>query len=170
MPVPPRPLILLLVALATACSSRPADRTATAPGEARVVRVIDGDTVSVRLGGADEQVRLIGIDTPESVDPRAPVECFGTEASARTAALLPPGTEVRLVRDVEARDRYGRLLAYLYRADDDTFVNLALAEEGYASVLTYPPNVAHTAEFVAAVAAARQAGRGLWSACGGPDP
>ena len=172
MPMPVRPLALLLFAfaLAVGCSSGPSSPTADDPGEARIVRVVDGDTVLVSLDGAEERVRLIGIDTPESVDPRAPVECFGKEASDRTAALLPPGTAVRLVRDVEARDRYGRLLAYLYRADDDVFVNLALAEEGYASVLTYPPNVAHTDEFVAAVAAAREAGRGLWSACGGPGP
>jgi micrococcal nuclease len=160
---------LLLVALAVSCSS-PQDAGDAAAGLARVVRVVDGDTLVVRLGGEEEHVRLIGIDTPESVDPRAPVECFGAEASARTGELLPPGTEVRLVRDVEPRDRYGRLLAYLYRRDDDTFVNLALAAEGFASVLTYPPNVAHTGELVAAAAAAREAGRGLWSACDGPDP
>jgi micrococcal nuclease len=166
---PRRVASLLLVALTASCSSDPgADDVAA--GLARIVRVVDGDTVVVRLAGEEERVRLIGIDTPESVDPRAPVECFGAEASARTAELLPPGTEVRLVRDAEARDRYGRLLAYVYRRDDDTFVNLALAEEGYASVLTYPPNVAHTAELVAAAASAREEGRGLWSTCGGPDP
>jgi len=136
---------------------------------AEVVRVVDGDTVVVRVGSVEEHVRLIGIDTPETVDPRSPVECFGKEASRRTGELLPVGTPVRVVRDVEARDRYQRLLAYLYRAEDDTFVNLALVEEGYASVLTYPPNVAHTDAFVVAAAEAREAGRGLWSACGGPD-
>lgn len=140
-----------------------------AGGSAEIVRVVDGDTVVVRVGGREDTVRLIGIDTPESVDPRSPVECFGREASHRTAALLPAGTPVRLVRDVEGRDRYERLLAYLYRADDETFVNLALVEEGYASVLTYPPNVSHTEEFVAAAGRARDAGRGLWAACGGPD-
>jgi len=124
--------------------------------------------VRVRLGGREETVRLIGIDTPETVDPRSPVECFGEEASARTKALLPAGTHVRLVADVEARDRYDRLLAYVYR-DDGTFVNLSLVEDGYASVLTYPPNVAHVDEFTAAAARARDEGRGLWGACGGPD-
>ena len=137
-------------------------------GAGRVVRVVDGDTVVVDVAGSDEHVRLLGIDTPESVDPRSPVECFGTEAAARTAALLPPGAEVRLVRDVEARDRYARLLAYVYRIDDGSFVNLVLVEEGYAAPLTYPPNVAHAGEITAAAARARHAGRGLWAACRAP--
>jgi micrococcal nuclease len=130
-----------------------------------VERVVDGDTVVVHLGGRDEHVRLIGIDTPETVDPRKPVQCFGKEASNRTKALLPKGTAVRLERDVEARDRYGRLLAYLYRVEDGTFVNLALAEEGFAQTLTIPPNVAYADRFAAAVADARSARRGLWGAC-----
>ena len=119
------------------------------------------------MGGRTEKVRLLGIDTPETKDPRKPVQCFGKEASARTADLLPPGTEVRLVRDVEERDRYDRLLAYVYR-DDGLFVNLDLARGGYADLLTYPPNVAHTAELQEAVAEARREQRGLWQACGGP--
>ena len=136
------------------------------PGAATVVRTVDGDTIVVRIGGRDERVRLIGIDTPESVDPRRPVECFGKEAAARTAELLPAGTPVRLVGDVEPRDRYDRLLAYVYRASDGLFVNLALAEEGYASLATFPPNVAHVDDFRAATARAREDGLGLWSACG----
>jgi micrococcal nuclease len=130
--------------------------------------VVDGDTIVVRLTGpadAKERVRLIGIDTPESVDPRSVVECFGREAGRRTAALLPPGTAVRLVRDVEARDRYSRLLAYVYRAEDGLFVNLALVAEGYAAAATYPPNVAHAEELAAAARTAQEHGRGLWSAC-----
>ena len=110
-------------------------------------------------------MRLIGIDTPESVDPRTPVECFGKEAAAHLAELIPVGTDVRLVRDVEARDRYGRLLAYVYRASDDLFVNLAMARDGYAAQATFPPNVAHVEDITRAVAEARDAGRGLWSAC-----
>lgn len=145
--------------------------TPTAPAvraNATVVRVVDGDTIRVRLDGdGEERVRLIGIDTPETKDPRRPVQCYGREAAARTVSLLPPGTRVRLERDVEPRDRYGRLLAYVYRASDGLFVNLALVREGYALVLTIPPNVAHAEEFVAAARGAREAGRGLWSACGG---
>jgi micrococcal nuclease len=130
-----------------------------------VRRVIDGDTVAVRIGRSDDHVRLLGIDTPESVKPDTPVQCFAKQASARTAALLPPGTGVRLVRDVEERDRYGRLLAYVYRVNDGLFVNLDLVRGGYARLLTYPPNVAHTDELVRAATAARAAGRGLWGAC-----
>jgi len=133
-----------------------------------VRKVVDGDTIVVRVRGTDEKVRLLGIDTPETKDPRKPVQCFGKEASAHTAELLPPGTEVRLVRDVEERDRYDRLLAYVYRATDGLFVNLELARGGYADLLTYPPNVAHTAELQGAVAEARREQRGLWQACGGP--
>ncbi len=133
-----------------------------------VAKVVDGDTIEVELKGRTEKVRLLGIDTPETKDPRKPVQCFGAEASAHSAELLPPGTEVRLEPDVERRDRYDRLLAYVYRASDGVFVNLDLARGGYADLLTYPPNVAHTAELSAAVAEARREQRGLWQACGGP--
>ena len=152
---------LVVVAFVQATSKADAGR---APG-ARVVRVVDGDTVVIHLSGHDEHVRLIGIDTPETVDPRKPVQCFGKEASRRTAALLPKGTAVRLERDVEARDHFGRLLAYVFRVDDGTFVNLALAEEGYGLSLTIPPNVAYADRFAAAAADARRDGRGLWGAC-----
>lgn len=134
-----------------------------------MVRVVDGDTLVVDLGGVDERVRLIGIDTPETKDPRRPVQCFGAEASERAEALLPPGTEVLLERDAELRDDFDRLLAYVYRADDDLFVNLTLVREGYAAAFTYPPNVAHTDELTEAADDARREGRGLWGACGGPD-
>jgi micrococcal nuclease len=139
--------------------------TALPPDVGVVTRVVDGDTLHVRLAGRDEPVRLIGIDTPESVKPGSPVECFGKEAARRLRALLPEGTEVRLERDVEARDRYGRLLAYVFRRRDDLFVNQALAADGFAEVATFPPNVAYVDRFVSAVADARGAGRGLWSAC-----
>lgn len=160
-------LVVLLAALA-GCGSGGGDASPGEPGRAQVVRVVDGDTIVVELDGAEERVRLIGIDTPESVDPRSPVDCFGPEASAAAKALLPEETEVQLVRDVEARDRFDRLLAYVYRVDDGTFVNLALAEQGFAEVATFPPNVAHTDELVAAVARAREEGLGLWGACGPP--
>ena len=131
--------------------------------------MVDGDTIRVRIQGAEERVRLIGIDTPETHGPGGLRECFGAEATDRLEALLPQGTSVRLVRDVEARDRYDRLLAYVYRASDGLFVNLAMAKEGYATTLTYPPNVAHADEFVAAVRTARQGQRGLWRRCGSAD-
>lgn len=134
-----------------------------------MTRVVDGDTIRVRIHGAEERVRLIGIDTPETHGRGGLRECFGAEATDRMEALLPEGTPVRLVRDVEARDRYDRLLAYVYRASDGLFVNLAMAKEGYATTLTYPPNVAHADEFVAAVRTARQSQRGLWQRCGSAD-
>jgi endonuclease YncB( thermonuclease family) len=152
------------VLLASACGSTAPPRTALVPN-ATVVRVVDGDTVRARVDGREETIRLIGIDTPETVKPNTPVQCFGEEASRQTKSLLPARTAVRLERDAEARDDYGRLLAYVYRAGDGLFVNLSLAREGYAVPLTIPPNVAHAREFVAAAADARRDGRGLWAAC-----
>jgi micrococcal nuclease len=142
---------------------------AAGAGRATVVRVIDGDTVVVALSGAAETVRLIGIDTPESVARDRPDECFGAEASRRLGDLLPPGTEVRLTRDVEPRDVYDRLLAYVHRRSDGLFANLAQVADGYAEARHYPPNTAHRAELERAERDARGAGLGLWSACGGTD-
>lgn len=162
------PLVLLLAVAAAAatggaCAGEPAggeERTG------RVVRVTDGDTIRVALGGREERVRYIGIDTPESVMPGAPVECFG-RAAARANARLVGGRRVRLVTDAEERDRHGRLLAYVFRADDGRFVNAALVRAGYAVPLTVPPNLRHAARFRALAREAREQGRGLWSACGG---
>ncbi len=134
---------------------------------ATFVRTVDGDTIDVLIGDATERVRLIGVDTPESVKRDTPVECFAREASAFTTSLLAPGTPLYLERDVEARDSYGRLLAYVYRLPDGLFVNLELARQGYAHTLTFPPNVAHTDEFVEATRAAEAADLGLWGSCGG---
>ena len=130
---------------------------------------MDGDTIVVDVDGHEESVRLIGIDTPESVARDRPVECFGAEAKARMAELLPEGTVVRLERDVEARDRYDRLLAYVTRASDDVLVNLLLVEEGFAESMPFPPNVARQGALDEAEATARAAGRGLWPTCGGTD-
>lgn len=130
-----------------------------------IERVVDGDTIVVSGG---ERVRLIGVDTPETKDPRRPVGCFGRQASAFTSGLLPAGSRVRLVGDVEQRDRYQRLLAYVYRLPDGLFVNAELLRRGFGQVLTIPPNVAHSEEFVAVARQARDEERGLWSACRGP--
>ncbi len=129
-----------------------------------VTRVVDGDTIHVQVGGRDETVRYIGVDTPESVKPGTPVECFAKRASAFNHRLVD-GEQVRLVRDAEPRDRYGRLLAYVYRVRDKRFVNAALVRRGYAVPLTVPPNVAHAEQFKKIASAARRAGRGLWSSC-----
>lgn len=144
---------------ATTPTTRPAGRAGT------VVRVVDGDTIVVKVNGSDEKVRLIGINTPESVDPRKTVECFGKEASNYTASLLPTGTSVQLVGDVEARDKYDRTLSYVYRSSDNLFVNRALVADGYAKVYTFPPNVAHVDDFRAAERSARSAKLGLWGKC-----
>ena len=166
-----RPLPTLLAAAILAVNAAACTPTRAAPtdGVDTVVSVSDGDTIDVDYGGAVETVRLLGVDTPETHHPTRPVECYGAEASDRTAELLPAGTAIRLVRDTEARDRYGRLLAYVYRVDDGLFVNRSLAEDGYADALDIAPNGAHAAELARAVADARSAGLGLWGACGGPD-
>ena len=152
------------LALLAGCGGA-ASAPAASLGHGVVVAVVDGDTIVVRIAGRDEHVRLLGIDTPETVDPRKPVACFGHEASEHTKQLLPKGTAVRLERDLDARDKYARLLAYVYRQRDGLFVNLDLAVQGYADVLSIVPNVAHADELRAAVGEARSAGRGLWSAC-----
>jgi micrococcal nuclease len=130
----------------------------------RVTRVVDGDTIRVAVGGRSERVRYIGVDTPESVKPGTPVQCFAHAAAAENARLVA-GERVRLVRDVEARDRFGRLLAYVYRLRDGRFVNAELVRRGYARPLTIPPNVRFADRFVGLARAARAARRGLWSAC-----
>jgi endonuclease YncB( thermonuclease family) len=136
-------------------------------GQASVVRVIDGDTIVAKLGDSEEHVRLIGIDTPETHKPGTPVECFGPEASAHLADLIPPGTSLRLERDRESRDVYGRLLAYVYRQSDGLFVDLAMVKDGFAGPLAIAPNTAHRVEIDSAASAARAARLGLWGACGG---
>jgi len=157
-------LSCLLVAGCTRTAAAPTD-----PGAATVVEVVDGDTVVVDLAGRQETLRLIGIDTPETVDPDQPPECWGAEASAHTKALLPAGTAVRLTRDVEARDRYDRLLVYVERTEDGLFVNLDLVAGGWADDYPFPPNVAHQREFALAVSQARAEGLGLWGTCGDAD-
>ena len=159
-------LAVLAVAAYTATagdgSGGSSERGRTSAG--RVVRVVDGDTIHVRVDGRRESVRYIGVDTPESVKPGAPVECFAKRASAFNRRLIG-GERVRLVLDAEPRDRYGRLLAYVYRVRDGRFVNATLVRRGYAQPLTIPPNVAHAEELRRLGSAARRAGRGLWSVC-----
>jgi endonuclease YncB( thermonuclease family) len=124
-----------------------------------VARVIDGDTIEV-TGGT--RVRLIGVDTPE------PGDCFGGDATRYANELLPAGTRVRLVYDVERLDSFGRTLAYVYKLADGVFINVAVAGNGFAQQLTVPPNVAHAEEFRVAVASARTANLGLWHGCLAP--
>jgi micrococcal nuclease len=166
--------LVAVVTLASGCARGGSDAVpqpegATLVANAIVERVVDGDTIRVRLGGHNHTVRLIGVDTPETVDQRRPVQCFGHEASAHTSDLLPPGTPVQLVLDAESRDDYDRLLAYVYRAADGAFVNLDLAAGGFADALSIEPNTTFAVDIAAAVAGARATGRGLWGTCGGPD-
>ena len=136
--------------------------TVAPDGTVLVVQAVDGDTIVLEGG---ETVRYIGIDTPETVDPRRPVQCFGPEASKANKALVE-GKRVRLVADVEDRDKYHRMLRYAY-LPDGTFVNLELARQGFAPAYTYPPNNAHMEEFRAAAREAREEKRGLWAGCRG---
>jgi micrococcal nuclease len=131
---------------------------------ATVTRVVDGDTVHARVGGRDETVRYIGMDTPETVKPGVPVQCFGKAASAANRRLVD-GQRVRLRLDAEPRDRYGRLLAYVYRRRDGLFVNAALVRDGFATTLTIAPNVSHARDLRALERRARARRRGLWGAC-----
>ncbi|HEX2239608.1 MAG TPA: thermonuclease family protein [Actinomycetota bacterium] len=127
-----------------------------------VLRVIDGDTIEVSRGGRTVDVRLIGIDTPETVHPSVGVECYGPQASQFTTRQLE-GRRVVLEFDVERADRYGRALAYVWL--DGRLFNQTLVRAGFAQVTTYPPNVEYVARFLAAQRAARASGRGLWSGC-----
>ena len=133
-----------------------------AAARAFVVRVVDGDTIEARIGDRIEDVRYIGVDTPETVKPDTPVQCFGPQASALTHHLLE-GRRVELEFEVERRDVYGRLLAYVYLGD--RFVNAGLVRRGLARSLTIPPNDRYAPLFRALELRAARAGRGLWGVC-----
>lgn len=172
-----------LIMVLTACGGHEVDLARQAPATAaeepggyevaEVTRVVDGDTVEVRITersngpgagraeiGETYSVRLIGIDTPETVKPGSPVECFGKEASAAAKALFG-GQTVTLVKDVEETDGYERLLRYVYLGAE--MVNARLVLNGYASAHTYPPNIRHSELFVQLQREARENDRGLWS-------
>ncbi len=147
----------------------------TGTAETAVVEfVIDGDTVDLIIDGQEERVRLIGVDTPESVSRDTPVQCYGAEASAALKGLLPINSVVRIERDTEVRDRFGRVLLYLYRSDPNTtdgelFVNEWLLTNGFADTLFFEPNTTYRGQFTRLRNSARDAGVGLWGACDGPD-
>jgi micrococcal nuclease len=157
----PLPLLFALVLLAPAGCGTNTPPLATASNqthEAVVTRNTDGDTFYLSGIG---KVRVIGVDTPEVFGTS---ECFGKEASAFTKRVLPVGKHVRYRLGVDPTDRYGRALAYVYLEDGRMF-NELLAERGYATPLTIPPNVDYADRFVAAARRAREANRGLWKAC-----
>ena len=159
---------MLLVSVA--CVELGEDASTSDGPNATVVRIVDGDTIVARVDGTDERIRMIGIDTPESVKQDSPVECYGPEASQHLKELIPPGTPVRLELDVEPRDKFDRLLAYVFRSDDDLFVNRAMVADGYAESFVYKPNVAFTSTLQDASRAAKSAGAGLWTACAADPP
>jgi micrococcal nuclease len=136
----------------------PPPRSATA----YVVRAVDGDTIEVRLDGRAEDVRYIGVDTPETVKPGTPVQCFGPRAH-RFNDRLVAGRRVRLDFDAERRDVYGRLLAYVHLGR--RFVNAELVRRGLARTLEIAPNTRFAGRFKRLQMAAARAGRGLWGAC-----
>lgn len=138
---------------------RPVDSRGPFP----VIRVADGDTFTVRIGATQERVRVVGIDTPESVDPRRPVQCFGVEASNRAKQLLT-GQQVWLERDKtqDERDRYGRLLAFVW-INDDTDFGLKMISEGYALEYTYRLPYKYQFQYQAAQVNAKRQQLGLWS-------
>lgn len=140
-------------------SQQQARNSISRDGLFKVARVIDGDTIELEDG---ERVRYIGIDTPETVDPRKPVQCFGVEASKRNKELVE-GKMVRLEKDITNKDKYQRLLRYVWV--DDTLINLALVEDGYAQSYSYPPDIKYQDHFVVAQRQAREAKVGLWGAC-----
>lgn len=126
----------------------------------KVIRVIDGDTIVINYKGVKEKVRFIGVNTPEIHHPVKKVEPFGLEAASYTKKLLQD-KYIRLEFDVQQRDKYGRLLGYIYLSDG-TFINARLVAEGYAQVMTVPPDVKCADEFIYLQRQARLAGKGLW--------
>jgi micrococcal nuclease len=154
-PPPATPLTLEEATPAPAPSPLP-------PGlvQARVVRVVDGDTIEVDIGlGSRATLRFIGVDTPETVAPGRPVDCFGPEAAANTKLLLD-GKTVYLEKDVSETDRFQRLLRYVY-LEDGRMVNEILVRDGFAQIATFPPDVKYQTRFLAAQVEARNANRGL---------
>jgi endonuclease YncB( thermonuclease family) len=137
---------------------------------AQVVRVVDGDTIKVSIDGTEYTVRYIGMDTPETVKPGTPVQWMGPEASAANKALVE-GQQVVLEKDVSEVDRYGRLLrdVWLDRPEGWLLVNVELVRLGFASVSTYPPDVAYESVLLDAQREAREADRGLWAATPAPS-
>lgn len=147
---------LALLITGTGCSFLPSNDS-----RGIVMRIIDGDTVDMRIAGNETRVRLLNIDTPESVDPNKAIECLGPEATEYLKTLLAPGDEVELEYDIERTDRYGRTLAGVYK--DDSLVNADIAAAGFGIAVKYEPNVRFYDEVLAAEQSASTNARGLFS-------
>jgi micrococcal nuclease len=153
-----------LLVLLAACADD-GDSAGNTSANAVIIEVVDGDTVEVEIAGEEERVRLIGIDTPETKHPTKPVECYGPEATAFTASLLPPGTDVLIERDLVGRDDYGRLLGYIHVPATGAFVNREIVRRGYALPLTIEPNSTYAGEFADDARAAERENLGIWAEC-----
>ena len=168
-PVAPLPTPTAVTPTSLPAGRQVAPTSAVLGSEAResvtVLRVVDGDTIEL----ADKRkLRYIGIDTPETVDPRKAVQCYGREASDYNKQLVA-GKTVYLEKDISETDRYGRLLRYVY-LEDGQMVNELLVKEGYAHASAYPPDVKYQDQFKAAEQTARDSGKGLWGSCPLPTP
>lgn len=154
-------IVLLVGLFATGCGeTTTAEPFHSQRTQATVVRVVDGDTIEVFIGTTRHKVRYIGMNTPETVDPRRPIQCFGQEASNKNKQLVS-GKVVEMEKDVSETDRYGRLLRYVYV--DGIMVNAELVRLGYANATSYPPDVKYHDIFRRLEREARDAGRGLWA-------
>ena len=148
-------------------STPPPDSPIEHVGTAVVEEVVDGDTIRLRIDGSTETVRLIAIDTPETKHPTKRVECFGPEASSFLETLLVTDTTVRVERDVEPRDAYGRLLLYVFLRTNagEMLVNREVVLRGFARPLMIEPNTRYQQQIVAAAFDAQRHARGLWKHC-----
>lgn len=160
---------LILSFLVFSCNTNDTESNA-----ATIVKIIDGDTYKVSYNGKTENIRLIGIDTPESranskakkdakktgVNVKA-ITTLGKQATQYIKSLIEPGDQIKIEFDVQERDRYGRILGYVY-LEDGTFLNEKIIREGYAQVMTVPPNVKYQDKFLIAQQEARDNNRGLW--------
>jgi micrococcal nuclease len=167
-PTPSTPTTTATAESPTTTTLSPSASAVSPAGEqAQVTRVVDGDTIDVQIAGATYRVRYIGVDTPETVDPRRPVGCYGREASERNRQLVE-GKTVELEKDVSETDKYDRLLRYVWVEGE--MVNATLVQEGYAVASTYPPDVKYQELFQSLQQEAREAGRGLWGPACIPTP
>ncbi|MBZ0271362.1 thermonuclease family protein [bacterium] len=161
-------VLLAFVFLASVCLAEESGKTITA----KVLHAVDGDTLAIQIDGRTDKVRLIGVDTPETVHPSKPVQYFGKEASAFTHKIVD-GKTVRLELDQASaatnhRDKYGRLLAYVF-LEDGTLLNAEIIRQGYGHAYTRFP-FAKMEEFRTLEREAREAGRGLWAGGEGDTP
>lgn len=160
--------LIVPAALWVTVGARSAQQPPESLDSATVTKIIDGDTLEVVIGDQTERIRLLGIDTPESVSTNTPEQCFGVEASLALKGLVREGDPIILSADVERRDRYGRMLVYAHTSDG-VFINHWLLAGGFADVLIYEPNIAMRSEFTATRNLARSNSAGLWGVCDGPD-